>query len=99
MDPTREAATDSWCLQYRDLAADSQLALTVWERAEGHPERVLGGATMRIFGKKGRLKTGKQLGKIWLGQEGDLKVLSETPAKAPLESRGDLGYANASQPP
>ena len=78
-------------LQYRDLAADSQLGLTVWERAEGHPERALGGATLRVFSKKGRLKTGKQLAKLWLGQEGDLKAQSETPAKAPMGTRGEIG--------
>lgn len=80
-------------MQYRDLAHDTRLALTVWERAEGCPEKVLGGTTLRLFSKKGRLKTGRQLLKLWLGREADLSQPSGTPAKEPLEARGELGSA------
>ena len=46
-------------LQWRDLPADAQLALTVWQTTEGHTGRsVRGGSTLRLFSKKGRLKTG-----------------------------------------
>lgn len=79
------------CLQYRDLGADSQLALTIWERTEGYAERALGGTTVRMFSKKGRLKTGRQLLKVWLDQRGDLMPSSETPGKQPLCIREEIG--------
>ena len=80
-----------WSLQYRDLSPDSQLALTVWERAEGHAERALGGASVGMFSKKGRLKTGRQLLRVWLGEPGDLSPDSETPGKQPVPLRGEAG--------
>ena len=44
--------------KYRDLPFETQLAVTVWHftEKEGTP-KPLGGATMRMFSKKGRLKT------------------------------------------
>lgn len=79
-------------MQYRDLAADTQLAITVWEIAEGHPKKVLGGTTLRLFSKKGRLKTGRQRLRLWLDREADTNQPSGTPAKVPLSARGELGY-------
>lgn len=78
-------------LQYRDLSHDTQLAITIWETAEGHERRALGGTTLRLFSKKGRLKTGRQVLKLWLGREADLSNPTGTPAKVPLTARGEMG--------
>ena len=45
-------------VKYRDLPMETQLAFTVWHftELEGNPIP-LGGATMKMFSKKGRLKT------------------------------------------
>ena len=79
------------CVQYRDLAADTQLAITIWEIAEGQPKKVLGGTTLCLFSKKGRLKTGRQRMRLWLDREADTNQPSGTPAKQPLSARGELG--------
>ena len=77
--------------QYRDLAHDTQLAITVWECAEGKPQRALGGTTLRLFSKKGRLKSGRQMLRLWMGREADRGTPSGTPGKVPLAARGELG--------
>jgi len=79
------------CVQYRDLASDAQLAVTVWEVAEGRPRRAVGGTTLRLFSKKGRMKTGRQRLRLWLGREADMSHPSGTPGKVPLSARGELG--------
>ncbi len=79
-------------LQYRDLSHTSQLAVTVWQVREGDASATaLAGATMRLFSKKGRLKTGPQLLRMWLGQEADTAWPSCTPGKVPVAQRGELG--------
>lgn len=78
-------------LQFRDLDADTQLAITIWEIAEGHPRMVLGGSTLCLFSKKGRLKTGRQRLRLWLDREADANHPSGTPAKVPLSARGEVG--------
>ena len=78
-------------LQYRDLGHTAQVALTVWEVREGAPQRPLGGATLRLFSKKGRLKTGSQELQLWPGQEADVRWPSSTPGKVPVAERGELG--------
>ena len=78
-------------VQYRDLAHDTQLAITVWECAEGKPRRALGGTTLRLFSKKGRLKSGRQMLRLWMGREADAGTPSGTPGKVPLAARGELG--------
>ena len=78
-------------VQYRDLAHDTQLAITVWECAEGKPKRALGGTTLRLFSKKGRLKSGRQMLRLWMGRKADGGTPSGTPGKVPLAARGELG--------
>lgn len=88
------AAWDAWLafpLKYRDLGADAQLALTVWEVRDGAPRRPLAGATLRLFSKKGRLKTGVQDLQLWPGREADGGWPSATPGKVPVAQRGELG--------
>eukprot|EP00887_Chlorella_sp_A99_P006299 scaffold3.g6299.t1 len=87
----------SWCawlsfpVKYRDLGHTAQLALTVWEVREGAPRRPLGGTTLRLFSKKGRLKTGGQELQLWPGQEADVRWPTSTPGKVPVAERGELG--------
>lgn len=72
-------------IKYRDLPLSSQLAVTVWD-IKGPRERVIvGGATMRLFGKKCTLKKGKQRLFLWRGVEADGSVDSETPSKVGLK--------------
>ena len=88
------AAWDAWLafpLKYRDLGHDAQLALTVHEVREGRPIAVLAGATLRLFSKRGRLKTGPQELLLWLGQPADTSWPGTTPGKLPLAERGELG--------
>ena len=79
------------CLQYRDLPHTTLLAVTVWEVSEGRSLQPLGGATMRLFSKQGRLKTGLHKLALWQGQEADPAWPSSTPGKQPVSSRGELG--------
>lgn len=88
------APWDTWLafpIKYRDLGHDAQLALTVWEAREGAPRRPLGGTTLRLFNKKGRLKTGGQELQVWPGRAADAGWPSATPAKVPMALRGELG--------
>ena len=77
--------------QVRDLSHTSQLAVTVWEAREGEARRALGGATLRLFSKRGRLKAGPQALRLWLGREADVALPSATPGKVPVSERGELG--------
>ena len=77
--------------QYCDLAQDAQLALTVWQIQEGEAQTPLGGATLRLFSKKGRLKSGQQELRLWPGREADMTWPPATPAKLPVAQRGEQG--------
>jgi phosphatidylinositol 3-kinase len=94
-DATQSGATwDAWLdfpVKYRDLGHDAQLALTVWEVREGEPRRPLGGTTLRLFSKKGRLKSGPQELQLWLGRPADTVWPSSTPGKVAMAQRGELG--------
>lgn len=80
------------CVQYRDLPRTSQIAVTAWQLQEGHAQAVpLGGATFRLFSKRGRLKTGLQKLCLWPGVAADPLWPSSTPGKPPLSRRGELG--------
>lgn len=81
----------SW--QYRDLDQTAQVAFTVWEVREGRPLRALAGTTLRLFSKKGRLKTGSQMLRLWLPGPADHAWPSQTPGKVPVSQRGEQGCA------
>lgn len=85
--------------QYRDLPHDAQLAVTVWGAAEARPLAALGGATMRLFSRKGRLKDGPQGLSLALERAADLAWPPATPAKLPLARRTELGCAPSTLPP
>ena len=79
--------------KYRDLGPTAQIAVTVWEVREGIPEPVaLGGTTLRLFSKKGRLKAGSHALKLWLDKTGDISCPSTTPGKSPVAGRGRAGH-------
>ena len=78
-------------LQYRDLPHNAQLAVTVWGRAVAVPLTPLAGATLRLFSKRGRLKTGPQTARLWTGGPADTAWPSATPAKPPIQERGEAG--------
>lgn len=72
-------------IKYRDLTLDSQLAVTVYD-IEGPGKRtVVGGSTLRLFGKKHTLKKGKQRLYLWPNTPADGTVDSETPSKVGLK--------------
>ena len=79
--------------QYRDLDQTAQVAFTVWEVREGRPLRALAGTTLRLFSKKGRLKTGSQMLRLWLPGPADHAWPSQTPGKVPVSQRGEQGCA------
>ena len=74
------------------------LAVTVWQVSEGQALRALGGATMRLFSKQGRLKTGTHRLRLWEGQEADPAWPTTTPGKEPVSKRGEMGYRNSHPP-
>eukprot|EP00798_Chlamydomonas_sp_ICE-L_P029143 gene29143-32361_t len=76
----------TFVVKYRDLPHDAQLALNVYEYCEGVPMALVGGTTMPLFNKKGRLKTAPQRLKLWEGRDACVAWPSATPGK-----RGRLG--------
>lgn len=72
-------------IKYRDLPLSAQLAITVYDIAGPREVAVVGGSTMRLFGKKATLKKGKQRLYLWKGKEADGGVESETPSKVGLK--------------
>ncbi|XP_057950017.1 phosphatidylinositol 3-kinase, root isoform [Malania oleifera] len=93
-----ESAGQSYCwnelitlsTKYRDLTAQSQLALTVRDVSCGKDEGLIGGATILLFNNKKQLKTGKQKFRLWLGKEADGSFPTTTPGKVPRPERGEL---------
>jgi phosphatidylinositol 3-kinase len=75
----------------KDLDVTSQIAVTIIEEREGEPKRPLAGTTFRLFSKKGRLKTGTQTLRLWMGRRGDPGLPCCTPGKVPVAERGELG--------
>ena len=80
-------------LQYRDLPHNAVLALSIWRVGEAVPVSPLGGTTMRLFSKQGRLKTGAQKLQVWRGREADTAWPGATPGKLPVAQRGEIGLA------
>ena len=76
-------------VKYRDLMMSAQLALTIWEdREDADGPSVLGGTTLPLFSKKGRLKSGTQILHVWASREADETVPSSTPGKLSPEEHG-----------
>ena len=64
----------------------------MWEVREGCGAAApLGGATFRLFSKKGRLKAGAQALRLWAGVEADASFPTATPGKVPVAQRGEAG--------
>ncbi|KAL3837733.1 hypothetical protein ACJIZ3_022324 [Penstemon smallii] len=76
--------------KYRDLTANSQLTLTVYDVSCGKNEEVVGGATIHLFNMKKQLKTGKHKLRLWSGKEADGSINTTTPGKVPKDERGEL---------
>lgn len=76
--------------KYRDLTADAQIALTVWDVSRPRQEVAVGGATLRLFSSKKRLKTGKQKLRLWRGRIADGTVPTSTPGKVPKHEQGEV---------
>lgn len=72
-------------IHYRDLPLSAQLAVTVYDIAGPRRVAIVGGATLRLFGKKATLKKGKQRLFLWKGCQADGSVESETPSKVGLK--------------
>ena len=79
------AETVTLPFKYRDLPQSAQLAITVYDIAGPLQKAVVGGSTLRLFGKKATLKKGKQRLFLWAGQQADGRVESETPSKVGLK--------------
>jgi phosphatidylinositol 3-kinase len=90
-------------INYSDLPLSAVLVITVYDIAGPRQTSVVGGTTLRLFGKQGTLRKGKQRCYLWPKQEADASVTSETPSKLPakdemgkleklvkLHERGDL---------
>ena len=68
-------------LQYRDLPHNTQLSLSLYEVGEGVPLAPVGGTTMPLFNKKGRLKTGPQRLRVWEDKQACTAWRTSTPGK------------------
>ena len=78
-------------MQWRDLPADAQLALTVWEVTVGECGRhAKAGSACSLFSRKGRLKSAHHSIDLHVGGA-DASSPIQTPAKVPLAQRGELG--------
>ncbi|KAM0791817.1 hypothetical protein ACM66B_004077 [Microbotryomycetes sp. NB124-2] len=71
-------------VKVRDLAQDAQLALTVVDILAPGQQQVVGGSTVRLFGKKHTLRKGKQRLYLWRGRHADGATNSDTPSKLKL---------------
>ncbi|KAK4046921.1 Phosphatidylinositol (PI) 3-kinase [Microbotryomycetes sp. JL201] len=71
-------------VKVRDLAEDAQLALTVYDILGPGQLNLVGGSTLRLFGKKHTLRKGKQRLYLWRGREADGATDSNTPSKLAL---------------
>ncbi|EPS60252.1 phosphoinositide 3-kinase, partial [Genlisea aurea] len=76
--------------KYRDLTANSQLAVTVFDVSNGNNGEVVGGASIHLFNMKKQLKTGKHKLRLWAGKEADGSINTTTPGKVPKQERGEL---------
>ncbi|KAL8149304.1 phosphatidylinositol 3-kinase, root isoform [Apium graveolens] len=76
--------------KYRDLTANSQLTLTVWDVSCEKNEGLIGGATIHLFNMKKQLKTGRHKLRLWQGKEADGSIQTTTPGKVPKEERGEV---------
>lgn len=81
-------------MRLADLPLNAQLVFTVWDtlsiddledgktQTDGMPfANILGGTTMRLFGKKGTLKKASHRLYLWHGVRGDGSVETSTPSK------------------
>ncbi|XP_073295971.1 phosphatidylinositol 3-kinase, root isoform-like [Primulina huaijiensis] len=76
--------------KYRDLTANSQLGISVYDVSCNENEEAVGGATIRLFNLKKQLKTGKHKLRLWSGKEADGSLNTTTPGKVPKDERGEL---------
>lgn len=72
-------------IKYRDLPLSTQLVVNVHDIAGPLEPVVLGGSTLRLFGKKSTLKKGKQRLFLWKGVEGDGRVETGTSSKVGIK--------------
>lgn len=72
-------------IKYRDLPLSTQLVVNVYDIAGPLQSVVLGGSTLRLFGKKSTLKKGKQRLVLWKGVEGDGRVETGTSSKVGIK--------------
>ena len=74
-------------VKYKDLSLNAQIAFTVYD-TRGPPAATsavpVGGSTLKLFGKKGTLKKGKQRLYLWEGKEADGASQSTTSSKVQL---------------
>jgi phosphatidylinositol 3-kinase len=86
-----DSAALTFPVNLKDLDDTSQIAVTIIEEREGEPKRPLAGTTLKLFSKKGRLKTGTQTLRLWMGRRGDPGLPCCTPGKVPVAERGEIG--------
>lgn len=75
-------------IKYKDLPLNAQITFTVYD-TKGPPAATsavpVGGATLKLFGKKATVKRGKQRLHLWPGKEADGCSDTTTPSKVVLE--------------
>eukprot|EP00898_Chlorokybus_atmophyticus_P004964 jgi/Chlat1/5469/Chrsp36S05427 len=74
----------------RDLPANAQLALTVWNVAHPRCAKAAGGTIQRLFSKANQLKAGRRKLRVWLGCAADGSLDTSTPGKVPKKERGEI---------
>ncbi|KAK4048993.1 Phosphatidylinositol (PI) 3-kinase [Microbotryomycetes sp. JL221] len=71
-------------IKLRDVPLDAQLTFTVVDILEPGRAHIVGGSTLRLFGKKHTLRKGKQRLFLWRESPADGSVSSDTPSKLEL---------------
>lgn len=67
------------------------MIMKVWELVEGKGVLLAGGASMPLFNKRGRLKTGLHKLLLSLNRGHNGSYSSSTPGKVPVAERGEIG--------
>lgn len=84
----------TFIVKYRDLPASSRLSFAIFSIRVGEEPQLVGSAAMKLFNKRGKLKTGRQKLQVVEGLAVDDINNLPPPSKVPLHARSHLGQVD-----